>query len=297
MHERHGCSGIPLYNLWTQIRDRCTHPASKHYNRYGGRGIRVAEQWDSSFECFMADILADIGPKPSPDYSLDRIDNDKGYEPGNVRWATRFDQANNTRRNIYLTASGETKSIAQWARETGIAWTTISGRQRKGLSPEQCLGREDLPITDRVLAAKKGLETRLALGIIRSDARLVTAFGETKTTAEWSRQIGISRSCIALRLDRGLSPEQALGKDHLPSPGRTPKVYITAFGESKSISQWSKETGVSTVNIWSRLRKGYSPEECLSKAPLPHPGWRKKSKFAIAMQREKEQVESQGATK
>lgn len=84
-----------LYAIWVGIWDRCTNPKAKRFARYGGRGIRVCERWEV-FENF----LADVGPRPSPKHSIDRIDNDKGYEPGNVRWATHDVQMMNTSRVV-----------------------------------------------------------------------------------------------------------------------------------------------------------------------------------------------------
>ena len=84
----------PEYRAWRSMLNRCDHPCVNSYERYGGRGITVCSRWRESFEAF----LADMGPKPSPKHSVDRIDNDGNYEPGNCRWATPIEQAQHKRR-------------------------------------------------------------------------------------------------------------------------------------------------------------------------------------------------------
>ena len=101
---------------------------------YGGRGIRVCERW-KSYEAF----FADVGARPSAEHSLDRIDTNGHYEPGNVRWATRREQNRNHRYHRWLTHQGETKMLAEWAEETGIGRSTIHLRLKAGWSTERAL--------------------------------------------------------------------------------------------------------------------------------------------------------------
>lgn len=92
MNYKHGLADVhPLYSAWSDMRRRCSNPDHPAYKYYGGRGIQVCERWN----CFAA-YLEDVGERPSG-YSLDRVDNDGNYEPGNVRWADRSTQAKNRR--------------------------------------------------------------------------------------------------------------------------------------------------------------------------------------------------------
>jgi hypothetical protein len=120
------------YNIWRGIVSRCTVPGSKYWPFYGGRGIAVCERWRGGFEAF----LADVGRSPGPEYSLDRIDNDKGYEPGNVRWATHREQARNRRGNRFVTYRGARMTVAEAVDRSGVRYATALRRLKLGWSEE-----------------------------------------------------------------------------------------------------------------------------------------------------------------
>lgn len=128
----------PLYNCWKDMRRRCNNPNYRTYKWYGGRGIKVCERWNDSLTGF-PNFLADMGFKPTPKHSLDRIDNDKGYSPDNCRWADRRTQTRNMSRNRLVTIDGRTQCVTDWCLELGaepkIVWTRI----RRGMDEVQAI--------------------------------------------------------------------------------------------------------------------------------------------------------------
>lgn len=133
--EKYGRPVRVEYRKWHSAKERCkpTAPAETRVN-YFDRGIRVCPEWDTDFEAF----LAHAGLCP-PGFTLDRINNDRGYEPGNVRWISAAEQAANKRNNNVVTHDGITLHISEWARRTGLAVSSISHRLRQGWPVEQAL--------------------------------------------------------------------------------------------------------------------------------------------------------------
>jgi hypothetical protein len=139
----HGMSNTVIFSIWRNMLSRCGNPNVPHYERYGGRGIKVCERWLT-----FVNFLADMGERPSPEHSLDRINNDGNYEPGNVRWATIGQQAINRRKRsvhkhgkplLQITIGEETLSVADWSHKTGIDKGTLLSRIRRGWSPERAI--------------------------------------------------------------------------------------------------------------------------------------------------------------
>jgi hypothetical protein len=133
---RHGMAHDPLYPIWLGVIKRCTNPAMKYFADYGGRGIRICDEWRHDFQAFYDHViqLPHYGEKG---YTLDRIDNDSNYEPGNMRWATRSEQARNRRNNHMISFDGKTQSAAEWSEETKVPYATLVYRLRSGWPPER----------------------------------------------------------------------------------------------------------------------------------------------------------------
>lgn len=125
----------PENETWRQMKSRCVNPNHQFYSRYGGRGIKVCDRWIESFDNF----LADMGRRPTLAHTIERKDNDGNYEPGNCKWATRQEQANNRSSNTRLEHDGKTQTIAQWAREKGTSPSVICKRISRGMSVKDAL--------------------------------------------------------------------------------------------------------------------------------------------------------------
>jgi hypothetical protein len=106
------------------MRLRCTVPSNPAFAAYGGRGITICERWLDSVENF----IADMGPKPSPRHEIDRIDNDRGYEPGNCRWVTRRENSRNRRSTVWVEFRGEKRRLIDLCEEFGVPDDTARWR-------------------------------------------------------------------------------------------------------------------------------------------------------------------------
>ena len=119
----HGKSYSRAYNIWAMMRQRCTNPKAANYLNYGGRGITCCDEWRQ-----FSQFYKDMGEPPSTKHTLDRVDNSKGYSPANCRWADVETQQNNRTNANNIQAFGQTLSVAQWARKTGLSRDMITHR-------------------------------------------------------------------------------------------------------------------------------------------------------------------------
>lgn len=125
----------PEKQIWRGIKYRCLNPRSTSFRYYGARGITICEEWKNSFQAF----FSHVGRRPVPGLTIERIDNNGHYEPGNVKWGTRREQARNSRRNVQITIAGETRLLIDWARAFGIDQSKIQKRVGRGLTWEDAI--------------------------------------------------------------------------------------------------------------------------------------------------------------
>lgn len=176
----------PEYRVWKGIRSRILRPNDPLYVYYGGRGIALCDRWKESFINF----LTDMGPRPSPQHSIERRDNNGPYAPENCEWAIMLTQANNRRNNRILNFRGEALTMAQWGRRIGIPAATIRARLYDGWSIELILTS---PVRHRPV-------------------HLLTYQDNTLSVSEWARKTGIGCSTLFERLRRGWPIERVLIK-------------------------------------------------------------------------------------
>ena len=180
LYDKHGMTNSPEYKHWFAIKHRC-----KHKDYYVKKGITVCPEWINSFSQF----YADMGDKPSPNHTIDRINNDLGYSPTNCRWATQEEQQNNKTNNRNLTYNGITQTLAQWAREYDFIPEVLSARLQKGMTIEEAL---NTPKKHSKLS-----ETHTMNGI-------------TKTIKEWLIEYNRPRPTFHHRVNSGMTITDAI---------------------------------------------------------------------------------------
>lgn len=184
---KHGDCGTRLYRIYKGMKSRCYNPKFPGYKTYGGRGIRVCDEWLNDYKCFREWSLSN---NYSDNLSIDRIDNDGNYCPSNCRWATRFVQQNNTSKNKFLTIDGETKTVSEWCRFYNINLHTYHGRIRMGWDPKRAF-----------ITPSRG----------RIDKYDITYNGKTQSISAWAKELGMNKSTLTQRLNaRMWSIERAL---------------------------------------------------------------------------------------
>jgi hypothetical protein len=167
----------PLYATWNNMMARCYNPNSTSYKSYGAKGITVSDEWHS-FEQF----VADMGSKPSPTHSLDRVKSKLGYSKSNCRWATDKEQARNTSNNKIIEYGGESKSLIEWAEQYGLRGDTLNRRLKNGWSIEDALHK---PLEEPGRKGEKNPKCKL------SEADVKVIFVSNEKYATLAKQYGV----------------------------------------------------------------------------------------------------------
>lgn len=238
-----------LYNVWCSMRDRCYNSNHPRFKNYGGRGIKVCDEWLSYVP--FRDWSMEHGYDPDAkrgECTLDRRDVNGDYCPENCQWVDMLVQQNNRTNNRKFTWNGETKTIKQWADELGIDRTTITYRiDKSGMT----------------------FEDAITIPIVRKE-RWIECDGETHTINQWSKIIGLGPSVIRRRIDElGWSVEEAL-----KTPAINNSVMLTYNGETLSRGEWARRYNINSNTLRGRLDRGWSVEDALT---TPVGGKRKKA--------------------
>lgn len=134
---KHGMTKTRIWNIWCAMKERCNNPNCSSYHNYGKRGICVCKEWEDFIPFYEWSLKNGYNDT----LTIDRINNDNGYEPDNCRWITRLEQCNNTRRNRFIEYNGEVKTIAQLSRDYNINYQRLLQRLRTGLSIEDAINK------------------------------------------------------------------------------------------------------------------------------------------------------------
>ncbi len=174
---------IPEKLAWRCMIARCENPKQTRFERWGGRGIKICRRWRDSFQNF----FADVGPRPSPDHSIERVDNDGHYEPKNVRWATSKEQARNRVSTFFVEFRGETRPLVEFVERFDLNYWGVYRRIHSyGWSVDEALTRP--------LGA--GKRSRSWSGV----SRQIKFRGQTRSLRQWSELLGIGYMTLYHRL-------------------------------------------------------------------------------------------------
>ena len=186
---KHGQKGTRLYTIWRGMKARCDNPNEAAYSNYGGRGIHVCDEWRDDFLSF-SNWAKNNGYQEH--LTIDRIDVNGNYCPDNCRWATRKQQENNKRNNVYITIGDKTQSLAEWCEETGINYQTAHTRIRQGWEHSEA-----------VLKKSGRFNAKSAIWLTHN--------GETKPLPEFAKEYGLKADTLRSRIQRlKWSTERAL---------------------------------------------------------------------------------------
>ena len=222
-----------LRSIYYGMKQRCYNEKSINYKYYGGRGIRICDEWLELFDNFYQWAIVN---GYNNELTIDRIDSNKDYSPDNCKWSTKKEQSYNRSMSVKLTYNGKTMYLTQWAEELDIDKKTLSWRYRNGWSDEEILTRP-----------RDFKERKLSLN------------GETHSMSEWSRITGIKTSTISARIRDGWSI-----KDTLTKKSNDREIKITYNSKTMTLKEWAKYLDVPKSRLNNRYTRGWSDEEIIT---------------------------------
>ena len=258
----HGKSKTRLHSLWRHIKYRL-----KNHRSY--EGIEMHAEWREDFVAFEKYINDVLGPLPAPDYSLDRIDPLKGYEPGNLRWADKTTQALNRTNSVASRHKEEWYGVAEGARYFMLTVLELTvemrhGRNWYGARVRCDCGKEKTIYRKQLISGRTkscGCFKNKSLAEARLVGTRVTIDGTTDSLAGWARRRQMPPAVIYNRILRGWDPERAI-----LTPVRE-LVELTVDGVTDTILGWARRLGVGKYIIQRRIDKGWTAEQAV-KTPV-----------------------------
>lgn len=272
---------IYLRNIWYRIKDRCYCSTNKSYKNYGGRGIKISDDWIHNSDKFISDIVNCLGHRPTNKYQLDRINNHGNYELENLRWADAKTNGRNKRNNVIININGENKTVSEWSEITNIPMRLILRRLRSVCSKKQLF--EPTKFTnnfneDYLKTLWKNIKTRC----LNKHNKDYTRYGERgiKIYYEWENNFKLFEQWIIKNL--GHKPEITYKLDRINNNGnyepgnlrwvsnkhncrnKSNNIFISISGESKTIAEWAEISGLGFYTIRNRYLKHWPEEKILS---------------------------------
>ena len=249
MKRTHGESKTRLYRVWAHMKGRCNNPNDHGYKDYGGRGIKICDEWNNSYESFREWAIHNGYQE---DLTIDRVNVNGNYEPNNCRWVTNLVQARNKRETIYVTCDGVTKTLSEWAEELGVSYYTLHKRIKYlGFSPER--------VVKEAVTGHKYFNS------------VVVFNGEEHTLGEWAKILGIEYDILNHRIyELGQPIEKAFTTPvRLHCHGNE---EYTFKGETLTLRGWAGKMDIPYELLRKRIYTYRWPiEKALSKGELrPH---------------------------